>query len=70
MRPPSGFHALPERMESNFSNDAVNLQQLVDSLETEICGLQKLVSYLLEKNERLRMRLHVCENTSQSLRLR
>ena len=64
MRPHCAFHAFPERREydSSSPNNSVSLQQLVNALETETSGLQKLVCYLLEKNERLRMRLRACEN--------
>jgi hypothetical protein len=43
---------------SDSSEICLNLEQRVNALEAEVDALQRLVCHLLEKNERLRMRVH------------
>jgi hypothetical protein len=44
------------------ADDPASLMQQVRSLDAEVAALQTLICFLLEKNERLRMRLRACEN--------
>ena len=69
MRPPSNLQTLPGRWEidaDDFADNATWPELNVRAREAEIYALQMLVCHLLEKNERLRMRIRAKENTTRS----